>query len=278
MQWPDKIQRQQIDRFGKAAFPYSFAWEMKMSSHQKSHPIGRETGVALYVVIIIVLMISLLSIWAARIAFFHEILTSNEADHQKTFEAAQILMKDAELDIRHMLASGALCPMTSSDGNICRVSAPVHFPVDRGEMVDLVTYLDTLPTGCALGICRKRPGIQDFWSDAVLLLNMTATNVGARYGQFTGAVSGPGGNPVLAINETAKNAKDLKGAWYWIEVLPFADAQIGLLSSYENNPHLKTYAPDSRQPWIYRITVFAKGRKNGTEVVLQSLISLQSSE
>ncbi|MBF5005271.1 pilus assembly protein PilX [Diaphorobacter sp. NR2-3-3-1] len=240
--------------------------------------IARESGVALYVVIIIVLMVSLLSIWAARSAFFQEILTGNEADHQTTFEAAQILMNDAELDIRQMQASGDACPAVNSDGNICRASTSVHFPADRGEMVDLIAFLDNMPTGCALGICRKRSGIQDFWSDAALLRNMTAADVGARYGQFTGAVSSPGGNPLLAIQASSSNTKDLKGAWYWIEVLPFIDAQTGLLSIYENNPHFKTYAPDSRRPWIYRITVFAKGRKQGTEVVLQSLLSLQSSE
>ena len=107
---------------------------------------------------------------------------------------------------------------------------------------------------------------------------MTAANVGARYGQFTGAKAGPGGNSVLAFNGIANQVQDLKGAWYWIEILPFVDSGAGLLSSYENNPHLKAYAPDKLHPWIYRITAYARGKKKGTEVVLQTVLSFQSSE
>ncbi|QNP47324.1 pilus assembly PilX family protein [Diaphorobacter aerolatus] len=233
-----------------------------------------EYGVALYIVLVIVLMTSLFAIWAARSAMFHEILTGNEADYQRTFEAAQILMTDAEFDIRGLQASGKPCDAK----NICRASTPIRFPTDRAEMVELITYLDTLPTGCAFGICRKRLDVQDFWSDPSMLLKMTSSDVGARYGQFTGASSGSGANPILAINETARQIKDLKGAWYWIEILPFADTETGLLSEYEKNPHLAAYAPDKRRPWLYRITIYARGRKKGTEVVLQSVLSLQSME
>ena len=242
------------------------------------HHRNRQTGAALYIVLIIVLMTSLLAIWASRSALFHEILTGNEADYQRAFEAAQTLMKDAELDIRSIHASGAPCSAENATGNVCRASTPAHFPHDRAELVDLISYLNTLPSGCAYGICRKRAGFQDFWSDPTTLLQMTVTNVGARYGQFTGAAAGPGGNPILGLSESSSQIKDLKGAWYWIEILPFATAEVGLLSAYENNPHLKAYAPDKSAPWIYRITVYARGQKKGTEVVLQTVLSFQSSE
>ncbi|QIL70821.1 pilus assembly protein PilX [Diaphorobacter sp. HDW4B] len=245
--------------------------------HFKRH-CHRQNGAALYIVLIIVLMTSLLAIWASRSALFHEILTGNEADYQRTFEAAQILLKDAELDIRSVQASGTPCSAANATGNVCRASTSVHFPHDRVELVDLISYLNTLPSGCAYGICRKRSGFQDFWSDPTTLLQMTAANVGARYGQFTGAAAGPGGNPILGLSESSKQVKDLKGAWYWIEVLSFANSEVGLLSTYDNNPHLKAYAPDKSVPWIYRITVYARGQKKGTEVVLQTVLSLQSSE
>ena len=238
----------------------------------------RQRGAALYIVLIVIMMTILLAIYAARTALFHEVLTGNEADYQKTFEAAMTLMQDAEMDILQIQASGTACQSDESNGDICRRTTNLHFPSDKAELADLLLFLDTLPTGCLKGICRKRSGIQDFWSDPQLLLQMTASDNGARYGQFTGAGSGAGGNAVLSIRSDVSRASDMKGAWYWVEVLPFVDASVGLLSSYESNGHTKAYAPDKSKPWIYRITVFARGQKKGSEVLLQSVLSLQSSE
>lgn len=239
---------------------------------------SHQHGAALYVVLVIVLMSSLLAIWAARSALFHEILTGNDADYQRTFEAAQILMRDAETDIQNGQTASPACKTNNSSGNPCRLSSPIHFPIHRSELVELINYLDSLPTGCSHGICRKRAGAQDFWSDPPLLAQMTAENIGARYGQFTGAASGPGGNPILAMQQTGNSSGAHKGAWYWIEILPFVDAPVRLISGYENNAYLTAFAPDSRRPWIYRITVYARGNKKGTTVVLQSVLSLQSEE
>ncbi len=239
-----------------------------------------QTGVAIHGVLVVILITSLLVIFTARTALFHEVLTGNDNDYQKTYEAAKILMQDAELDVRGLQSSGASCQSSASSGatDTCRSSSPVFFPQDREEMAKLLSYLDGLPHGCSYGICRKRMGIQDFWSDPQILLPMTAENVGARYGQFTGASSASGGNPILAMRGTASRANDLKGAWYWVEVLPFVETQARLLSQNENNAAFKSYAPDPSRPWIYRITVLARGNKKSTEVVLQSIISLQAIE
>ena len=60
----------------------------------------RQRGISLFVVIVIVLLSTLLSLWAARTSLFNELIVGNDADYQRAFEAAQALMQDAELDIR----------------------------------------------------------------------------------------------------------------------------------------------------------------------------------
>ena len=241
-------------------------------------PASTASGIALYMTLIVVLMITLLIVAAARNALFQEMLNGNDADYQRTFEAAQILMADAEIDIRRRDYSGNPCADTQPRDFICRTDISIQFPNTRSDLAQLVEYLDTLPTGCAQGICKKRTGIQNFWSDASLLLAMTADGNGARYGQFTGAPSGPGSHPVLAARYPSARVRELYGAWYWVEILPLVDANVSLLSQYEHHQHLFTYAPDKRRPWVYRITVYAHGKKQGTEVVLQSVVSMQPAE
>ena len=58
----------------------------------------KQVGSALYIVMVMLLAASLLAIWAARGALFQEWLAGNDADYQRAFEAAQLLMQDAEMD------------------------------------------------------------------------------------------------------------------------------------------------------------------------------------
>ena len=59
-----------------------------------------QRGVALFVVIIFVLMSMLLALWSSRTSLFNEMVVGNDADYQRAFEAAQLLLQDAEMDIR----------------------------------------------------------------------------------------------------------------------------------------------------------------------------------
>ncbi|WP_353235341.1 pilus assembly protein PilX [Diaphorobacter ruginosibacter] len=249
-----------------------------MRSITHSHVYAREKGASLYIVMIVVLMAILMAIWTVRTALFNEMLTSNDADYQRTFEAAQSMLEDAELDIRGIDPSGRQCGQQDYPDRVCRTHMAVHFDFDPSELSDILAYLDEFPTGCQFGICRKRNGAQDFWNDPQYLMQMTAPDVGARYGQFTGAHAGLAGNPILAERASAKNAAGLQGAWYWIEILPYASANLSLLSRFEGNTQMAVYAPDPQRPWIYRITALARGRQKGSEVVVQSILTLRSLE
>ena len=47
-----------------------------------------------------VMLSMLLALWGSRTALFNELIVGNDADYQRTFEAAQALIQDAEFDIQ----------------------------------------------------------------------------------------------------------------------------------------------------------------------------------
>jgi type IV pilus assembly protein PilX len=250
-----------------------------------------QRGMALYVVIVFVLLSMLLALWAARSALFNEILVGNDADYRRTFEAAQAMLQDAEFDIRGVQPNGGACTRTAGNSDICRpppapavpasgatpavpatIGADVYFDFetkDLGNMLATVQALSSNSAGCYKGICPKRNDPQDFWNDGTAMTAMIATNVGARYGQFTGVSAAATANPVLA--ETTAG----KGAWYWVEILPYLDPNVSLLSGMPPGANVERFAPMRTKLFVYRITAIARGNKPGSEVVLQSTLSLQ---
>ncbi|WP_408642887.1 pilus assembly PilX family protein [Acidovorax bellezanensis] len=242
----------------------------------------RQQGVVLFVVIVCVMLSMLLALWASRTSLFNEMVVGNDASYQRAFEAAQALMQDAELDIRGEMADGSACGAPP-----CRAySSKLQFPADTQEINPLITALQAEPTRCKDGLCSRRVGRQDFWNYAtattpiqpaanadlgeVPLSALMAEGVGARYGQYTGAVhttdAGPI-NPILA--ETAAG----RGGWYWIEVMRYSDkaksANLIMDSSTSELPlNLDVYV-------VFRITALAIGSRPGTTVVLQETYARQ---
>lgn len=262
------------------------------STYLSTRPPSGQRGMALYVVIVFVLLSMLLALWAARSALFNEILVGNDADYRRAFEAAQAMLQDAEFDIRGLQPDGNACSRTAGNSDLCRpppspaiaasgttsavpatTGADVYFDFetkDLGNMLATVQSLSPNSTRCYKGICQKRNDPQDFWNDSTTMTAMTATNVGARYGQFTGASAAATANPLLA--ETAAG----KGAWYWIEIMPYIDPDgLSLLSGMPPGSNVERFAPMRTKLFVYRITAIARGNKPGSEVVLQSTLSLQ---
>lgn len=251
----------------------------------------RQRGVALYVVIVFVLLSMLLALWAARSALFNEILVGNDADYRRTFEAAQAMLQDAEFDIRGIKPDGSACIPTAGNFDICRPppqagdaaatppipptpGADVYFDIETKELENLLSTIETKQptTKCFKGICQKRADPQDFWNDSTKLSAMIASDVGARYGQFTGASADATANPILADKSAGK------GAWYWVEIMPYVDPNVSLLASMPPGSNVERFAPTRKKLFVYRITALARGNKAGSEVVLQSTLSLQVAE
>ena len=240
---------------------------------------ANQRGVALFVVIVFVLLTMLAALWASRTALFGEMIVGNDADYQRAFEAAQALLQDAELDIREEHADGT--PWRQSDAartlnapceansDICRTKADLPRPPETAEdLGDLLAHLKTQSTGCQHGLCLKRTGNQDFWNDATTLAAMTAANVGARYGQYTGASKGDSSNPANPILQQTGAGK---GGWYWIEVLPYdqSSKSSGVIVGGSGATNLDLLRLNLKPHVVYRITALAYGRKSSTMAVLQ---------
>ena len=246
---------------------------------------ANQRGVALFVVIVFVLLTMLAALWASRTALFGEMIVGNDADYQRAFEAAQALLQDAELDIREEHADGT--PWRQSDAartlnapceansDICRTKADLPRPPETAEdLGDLLAHLKTQSTGCQHGLCLKRTGNQDFWNDATTLTAMTAANVGARYGQYTGASKGDSSNPANPLlQETGAG----KGGWYWIEVLPYdqSSKSSGVIVGGSGATNLDLLRLNLKPHVVYRITALAQGLKPNSRVVLQQTYARQ---
>ena len=230
---------------------------------------ARQRGVALYVVIVFVMLSMLLASWAARGSLFNEIVVGNDADYRRAFEAAQAMLQDAELDVLGQTADGSACTpdmgSSANAGKICRRTTSVWFVDEEKDVVGLLYTLESQPTvPCLQGICAKRTGKQDFWNDAETLGQMRA--VGARYGEYTGARKGSGSNPILQATA------DGQGAWYWVEVMPYATSSTGLITNLGGAAKLEL---NLNPAVVYRITAVAQGLKESTQVVLQATLARQ---
>ncbi len=238
-------------------------------------PHSKQRGISLYIVAVLMMLSMLLALWASRTSLFNEMVVGNDADYQRALEAAQALIQDAELDIKGEQANGDTCQLVGGNTDVCRPAEAtnantVWIPTEEKEVSAIFTALDSAPTKCIKGLCLKRTGEQDFWNDKATLTAMRTNNVGARYGQFTGAETGSHSNPILKLNKTT-TASD-EGGWYWIEMMPYdPDAgNSGLISNGSQN-----LALNLKPNVAYRITALARGLKPSTQVILQSTLVLQ---
>ena len=241
----------------------------------RQHP--RQRGVALFVVLVFVMLSMLLALWASRTSLFNEMIVGNDADYQRAFEAAQALLQDAELDIRRESPDG----LTACTAANCRdnIAAAYKIPI-KSAATQLLDDLNQQPnTKCFSVLCTKRAGRQDFWNTTsatvlaageVKLADMTKPNVGARYGQYSGATVGDPSDPNKTANPIlADTSADNRGGWYWIEVMQYDESakNSGLIVGGTNTDNLLRLNLEPNV--VYRITALAYGRKPGTMAVLQ---------
>ena len=219
----------------------------------------------------------LLALWASRTSLFNEMIVGNDADYQRAFEAAQALLQDAELDIRRESPDG----LTACTAANCRdnIAAAYKIPVAGEQATELLDQLNLQPTKCLSGLCTKRAGRQDFWNTTsatvlaageVKLSDMTKPNVGARYGQYSGATVGDPSDPAKTANPIlADTSADNRGGWYWIEVMQYDESakNSGLIVGGANTDNLLRLNLEPNV--VYCITALAYGRKPGTMAVLQ---------
>lgn len=251
--------------------PIAMTHSRQFISHRKAH----QRGVALFVVLVLVMLSMLLALWASRSSLFSQMVISNDADYQRAFAAAQAMLQDAELDILRVKPNGDLCAKIPGRPKVCRASGVLYPPQGSEEVGPLIATLAGIDdTQCKDGLCAKRGTDpdhvgQDFWNNANLMDEMQKEGVGARYGEYTGAVQSANTAELNAagsaiLNQTGDGSV---GAWYWVEVLPYSDAAESgsLIVGSPSN-----LLPLNANPLVaYRVTAIAYGRKQGTRVVLQ---------
>lgn len=227
---------------------------MKTSFSQK--------GIALFVVIVLVLLSTLLALWAGRTAFFAGMIASNEADYQRVVEAAQAMLQDAKEDIQINIANSK-STQTRGEEIISSKEEFSDFAIAlSNEKID-----DAIKIYCKEGIClRLSNNLENFWDTKTTLEKMV--HHGVRYGTYTNHLKDEEGN-IITPNPILLRKGEKEGAWYWIEPIRFNGGTD--VTGGSNTPNTSM---------VYRITSIAFGLKNGTAgnfptnmAVLQTIIA-----
>lgn len=219
-----------------------------------------QSGVALYVVSVALMLGMLLALWASRTSWLLEMVTGNEADYHRAFEAAQAMMEDAQYDI-------ALHLQAPLELHTSRSSHTPAFPHSSAQWATWVQHMSLTPAPhCVHGLCLRRIEGENFWENEQELSSMLAS--GARYGSYSG--KHVAANPLLATQATDK------GAWYWIEpmLMPAMTATQTQTQDTDSPQSLANTAV------AFRITALAFGIKGNdtatgrasTMAVLQSMV------
>lgn len=225
-----------------------------------------QQGVSLLVVVVIALLGALLVLASTQVVRLEEMLAGNDSEAAWGFEAAEALLHDAELDVLGLQPNGQPC---QAGGGVagCRSGATTTLvPSTVAEFNRLALRLSARVPPCADGICLNLGAAATadsgtgFWSDATSLKTQVTTAGGVPYGLYSGARASD--NPLLQTS-------DRRGAWYWIEVLPYnAGAAVG-------GGDLAPWSPTPSDPFIFRLTAVVQGRRPGATTVLQSMLVRQ---
>ncbi|MEN9374978.1 MAG: hypothetical protein RL710_135 [Pseudomonadota bacterium] len=245
----------------------------------RTHPFNTrppQEGIALVTVLVLLLLSLTAVLGALRYSNLNEAMLGNTSDYNRTFAAAEALVRDAEIDIRGRLppytlqadgsrgtpcrptAAGSLTTLAGFQG--CRNKALANtpfFPLDSSDMDDLETILATnSPTHrCLAGICMpvNSNDLANFETNPVTYAAMIP--LGTTYGQFTrNGLTGLAGQ--VDINPALSNPNSR----YWIEAFWYGSSALS-----------HSALPNKKAPFIYRITAIAQGRKEGTRVVIRSI-------
>lgn len=151
---------------------------------------GKQRGISLFIVVIMLLLTTLLVAWGAKTSLLNEKITGNDSDYLRAVEAAQAMVQDAVLDINGETFPGVACTAAVT-GNGCRTGGAVnistntaYYPASKGDFDDLLALLAAGTPSCAGGICVPANVNPDFWSDETSLAAMKPS--GAAYGTGNG--------------------------------------------------------------------------------------------
>jgi type IV pilus assembly protein PilX len=247
-------------------------------------PLGRhrQRGVSLFIVMVILLLSLLIVLGALAAASLNESIVGNQSDAQRAYGAAEALLDAARLDIlfngRYCVASGQGLQGTNS--NFPGATCISRYPSDMNGTLPPIAMDSCSSQYPYMGICLsqspsdklfntgnidQKMAVQDKNSSPTAQMWQNGTLNGVSYNNpYIKAVQGDAvysGNTSL----TAKN--EGVGGVYWVEVFPAGPTAMA------PNPNLLTLnvppLPDSKYPYIFRITAMARGLKSNTISLLR---------
>jgi len=259
-----------------------------VSRHARRAAAGRQRGISLFIVLVMVLLVTLLVLHGSRTALFNEMITGTDSDYQRALEAAQAMVRDAELDLMGRRPDGSPCgsgpdsafgncrPSDGLRSNIDIANKKVYFPPpgDGGEFDYLQSQLASKTPSCVAGACiapagGTSPTATAFWQDTTTFETMKG--VAATYGQYTGAKAEDAAAGATEDGDEIDNpllATGTPRAWYWIEPLRYQTSDSN--ASRELAP-VGGDVSASASGIVYRITAVAQGLKPGTLAVIQTV-------
>lgn len=192
---------------------------------------GEQCGATLIITLLMLVVVLLLGIAAARIALQGEKAARNDRDRQIAFQAAEATLLDAEMDIE------ASPNADRSRSNLFHRDSVEGFPLEGNACGSGIKNR-------FLGLCRHASApAQHVWQ-TVDFMNSTSTASSIPYGQFTGQVFPTGGGSLPALAPR-----------YIIELIP--DRKMGERAD--------------KTGYLYRITAIGFGTHETTQVALQSI-------
>ncbi|MDP3653890.1 MAG: hypothetical protein Q8R67_19655 [Rhodoferax sp.] len=236
-----------------------------------------QRGISLFTVLVMLLLSLTAVLGAFRVSNLNESILGNSSDYNRTYAAAEALIRDAEIDIRgrtppyvaqadgvlglpcRPVAPGSLLTQAGFSGCRNQAIGDPWIPTndDFDAVGDMVAALNA--SRCWQGLC--------FPVNSTDLANIEANLAamiprGATYGQFTRvglAAPGAAGNPILSGAQAR--------GWYWIEAFRYSPSPPPVASPAAE----LGLTPNQKSPLVYRITAIAQGLRPGTQVVLRSV-------
>ena len=229
---------------------------------------NKQAGISLFIVMVIVLLTAILVAMGFKSSQFNETVTGNTAEYQRTYEAAQALIHDAELDIARQNAKGTACA-----GSNCRTflgtindanfpAGSIYFPY-ADQLSEVQAALLASTSGCIAGVCKPLLNAKNepyaFWDVPATLAALQQR--AAHYGQYTGGTYG-------SVSDKSNPRLSSANSWYWVEILPYATAT-GVFGG-------TALAPTDMDA-IYRITALVEGNRNTRSVVQKIVVGKSAS-
>lgn len=240
------------------------------------------------VVLVMLLLCSLLAWVAAGHAGLSESLAGHEVEDALAVAAAQALLRDAERDVLGLRVDGSPCRSPTGVPSCRDPAAGPVFPVDGEAFAALVSRLLARSPPCEQGIClglgdRVGGDAASFWRQTAGLQTWVRAGGGVPYGRYTGALSRSAVDAPAQANPEAPGAADdllqitpQRGAWYWVEVLPYQVGQVALQSGSAAMAAHTLLTPLPAHPYVYRVTAVVQGRFPPSMVVLQMVLVRQA--